>query len=216
MTNDKDKDKTFLGLMQELARLLKPLGFSKTGQKFFWAGSRRVADTFAFLEVQRARHSSGVGVEFTVNVGVGAKSLIEMLGGILWPPREKWPCILCARIGMISSPRFDGNDVWWTIPNGENRAVLDAAREAVDRVERDALPIIRRYKEDGQLLDALISGEPIPGCPDSLRPIYIIAMLAMRPEDSRLADTISYARASDPANPALIELIDRISKHRSQ
>jgi hypothetical protein len=139
----------FNRLLNNLNRLLKPLGFRRTGQSF----GRETDECWQVIGLQKSRFSDSDEVRFTVNFGVTPKALMQLRGQRLSKMPQDWSCPIRARIGELLAM----NDTWWTSRNDEefNNAYAEITPALADK----AIPLFDRLKDNRGILSLYATGE---------------------------------------------------------
>lgn len=119
------------------------------------------------IEFQKSGRSTAESKTFTINIGIALGSLI---GRTSKKPISHCSVAECHAHLRLSELRDPGSDLWWTVTgNAIDEAVL---AEVLDRLETDALPLIRRGVAGGGLAAMWRSGESL-GTPEARRTQYL-------------------------------------------
>jgi hypothetical protein len=100
-----DADAAVKTLLQELHKILKPLGFQKQGQSY----TRDLPETWQVINVQKSLYSSAGSKTLTLNFAVLPKALARFREQNK-APRE-YECPLRTRVGYLVGDK----DTWWTL-----------------------------------------------------------------------------------------------------
>ena len=150
----------FEDLRRAVMARLRELDFKTTG-----GVARLLADGNAgVIEFQKSGRSTPHDTTFTLNVGIAL--------GALLPGTNKKPLSHCSvaecharlRLGELREPP---SDLWWTLVNGSEGAgeLPKVLGEVLERVETDAVPLVRRYTAAGALAALWESGSSLGTTP---------------------------------------------------
>jgi hypothetical protein len=108
------------------------------------------------IEFQKSGRSTAEAKTFTINVGIALGALIARTTKKPISHCSVAECHAYLRLGELREP---ASDLWWTVTGNEiDHAVL---ADVLDRVERDALPLIRRAIGEGALASMWRAGESV-------------------------------------------------------
>jgi len=149
MTNEEK----FKKVVTEVRDFLKPLGFKKTGTRFY----RKTENIFAIVEFQKNKWNDEASLGFTLNLGIASSTLIKLLDGISYFKVPKVPtsadCQERYRIGSFSQTT---RDIWWTITDKTEESQVV---EEILALLQEAVPYISEVENDIEFCDFLIEKE---------------------------------------------------------
>lgn len=140
----------FDAIRREVMAHLRSQGFRTTG------GVARLLEcgNSGVIEFQKSGRSTADSKTFTINIGIALGALISRTARKPLSHCSVAECHAHARLGQLREP---GTDLWWTVAGNEvDHAVLS---DIMDRVERDALPFVRRAVAEGALAAMWRAGE---------------------------------------------------------
>jgi len=144
-------------LKEYVTPLLTERGFVRDRSLYY----RRLNEITWLLEVERSGFNDATQANFTITCGVYVPKVIAREMGRKDPARPmQTDCPLHARLGSLGE---DHLDTWWTLSIVDDATQVDAeiGRDIVERLTRDALPFLQRFRSPADVLGFLL--EPREG-----------------------------------------------------
>lgn len=156
-----DIELKFKVLLQDVADLLKPRGFSKRGMSF----RRMSSGNVALIAAQRSQFGTAGSIRFTFNAAIICERLLRD-GGPTISKAGLMHAHLSERIGeFLSEPA----DKWWDLNGASDPSVLMA--DLAQPLELAAQFLVE-HVEDANMIDLWESGRS-PGLTDGQRRRYL-------------------------------------------
>jgi hypothetical protein len=132
----------------------------------FW---REATESWQLIGFQKSVTSASDVTKFTVNLNIWSKRIFKFLGGEGKPDGDDhhWH----RRLGFLTP---QNSDLWWTV-SADSSEAMD---EAIQLLERHALPELAQLATDVALRDLWLSGQS-PGLTEQQRLIYLSTLLAL-------------------------------------
>jgi hypothetical protein len=127
-------------------------GFARDGNKY----SLKLAELTWLIEIERSGFNDSTQARFTVDCCVFVPGVVSRYLGKGDPARPGYPdCVLHSRLGWLAEDRLD---TWWTLSTIDNAPQIDAevGRDIVERLGRDGLPFLHRFRARANVLDFLV------------------------------------------------------------
>jgi hypothetical protein len=135
----------FKNLISQVALFLKPFGYTKKGNTFYWQES----GNWGLIDFQQSKSKPENGARFTINLGTFSTRLWNLYGH---GSKEKPDISMChwrERIGSLLPGR---NDLWWVLDNEASPDTL--ILEIEEHLRSLAIPSIKERIADLGLIDA--------------------------------------------------------------
>lgn len=177
-------------LISEINNNLKPLGFKKAGDSFFYNQDSNIG----LINFQKSNSSPSGIILFTINIGVYSSSL-----NIFDRPEIKSKplisdCHWRQRIGFLLPKK---QDHWWQI----NDAILlpDLVNEILDVLKTVAIPEMKKWISDQSLEESWMNGVS-SGLTEPQMYLYLIALLKANGKSS-LGEKVEELKALAKGKP---------------
>ena len=132
----------FSEVIEALAEVLKPLGYTKRRHTF-----RRLSDgNSAVIEVQRSVKNDKITIKFTINIGVVCGRLLEEWEPVLIKAGGS-SAHLRHRIGYFLS---EPHDKWWVLDASTDTSAVSL--EISTLLERNVIPYLSQHVSDRDLV----------------------------------------------------------------
>lgn len=160
-------------LISEVNQAIKPLGFKKNGNTFFYNQDNNIG----LINFQKSRSSSSDNILFTISVGVYSNSLHVFDSPCIGSKPIIDDCHWWQRIGFLLPEK---NDHWWQIDAATS--LPDLINEIKDVLNSLAIPEIKKHISDESLQDYWMQGIS-SGLTDQQMYLYLIAFLKAKNSD---------------------------------
>lgn len=157
----------YRSLLSEVNNSLKPIGFKKTGEIFYYYRNNNIG----LINFQRSKNSSSDVILFTINIGVYSSSLhLFDRPGINSKPVMS-DCHWRQRLGFLLPEK---QDYWWQIDY--NTSLPDLMTEITNLLISVAIPEIEKHISDESLIEYWMNGVS-SGLTEQQMYLYLIGLL---------------------------------------
>jgi hypothetical protein len=160
---------SFKELLSSMAARLGEAGFHRKGNSFYL----REGNNWGIVNFQKSTKSTANLILFTVNVGTASGKLLDFAGLRTAEVPRIDQCHWRKRLGFFSQ---DPSDTWWRIDMLTSPSAV--AKEIVDALLKQALPVMKVYMLDASLVELWTSGDS-PGLTEMERLKYLAILLKL-------------------------------------
>lgn len=162
-----DKYKT---LISEINNVIKPLGFKKNGNTFFYNQDNNIG----LINFQKSKNSSSISILFTISIGVYSSALQIFDSPDVGSKPTISDCHWSKRMGFLLP---ENKDHWWQI--NDATSLPDLINEVIDLLTSLAIPEILRNISDTSLEENWLKGLS-SGLSEPQMYLYLIALLKQK------------------------------------
>jgi hypothetical protein len=183
-------DDKYKMLISDINNVIKPLGFKKNGNTFFYHQDNNIG----LINFQKSKNSSSESILFTISVGVYSNSLHVFDSPEIGSKPAVSDCHWRERIGFLLPEK---KDHWWQI----NSVTLlsDLTKEVINLLTSKAIPEIKKYISDESLQEYWMEGVS-SGLSKQQMYLYLIALLKLT-NDGALQSKINELKAFSLGKP---------------
>lgn len=160
-------------LISEINNAIKPLGFKKNGNTFFYHQD----DNIGLINFQKSNKSSSTVVLFTINIGVYSNSLRVFDSLDVGSKPTISDCHWSKRVGFLLP---ENKDHWWQL--SENASLDNLIDEIIDLLTSVVIPEIKKNISDESLESNWLNGLS-SGLTEPQMYLYLIGLLKQKNSD---------------------------------
>jgi len=189
-------------LISEINTILKPYGFNKNGQTFFYKNND---GNVGVIDFQKARSSDASSTLFTINLGVYTNALKLFDSFDINSKPSVSDCHWRKRVGFLMPVN---QDYWWEI--NENSNLSDLINEIANVLRYLAIPEIQKSISDEYLEKSWMEGIS-DGLTEQQMYLYLIAFLKFK-NKPELQDKVKELKRFSAGKPFYYNIKENLEK----